>query len=550
VVRTLYAYISLDLARITAMALAAFTLVMTVFGVAEPLREQGLSGPQVLSLFGFTVPIMLSLTLPIAALFAATFVYGRLSQSNELLAARASGISPVTLLKPALVLGGLVTVLSLVLSNYVTPTMASRAGRFVMANVEGIAYKQLSTRNYWKDRAGHIVHASEVHPEKRSIRGVVAADVRDPDSVTLLIAPEARMAFTREEGESYATFHLRGAAIARGASYDLIQVGETSVQSLSLPNMAREKPAWYSWSQLRRVLEDPGLHSEIHRQLVGIRRQICRERLSGRIIRAINRGGTYVLTDGVYDYEVSAGGAELRSRGGVRLSSKLGEDDVLMRVRVVRTRRGRDTFRKTISSDSASILADTPDEDLGLTPGGERLSRHMQVSVELAGHVTVEAGAEGTRAEPARHREWGVTGLKIPEDILEEVENIDLKEIYRDPKAYIMNAAMLTALPERVAIARGKVKAEMHGRIAYGLSCCLLVALGAALGLVFRGGHLLSAFALSVIPAALVIVLMVMGQEMVANPDANPALGLGAIWSGLVLVLVANLFVYARLTRR
>ena len=48
------------------LALVAFTLVMTVFAVIEPMRKQGLTGQQVLSLFGYTIPIMLTLTMPIA----------------------------------------------------------------------------------------------------------------------------------------------------------------------------------------------------------------------------------------------------------------------------------------------------------------------------------------------------------------------------------------------------------------------------------------------------------------------------------------------------
>ena len=149
--KTLYVYISRDLARVTLMGLIAFTLVMTVFGVAEPLREQGLSGLQVLRLFVFTVPVMLSLTLPIAALFGATIVYGRFSQNNELLAAKASGVSAIHILRPALALGLVVTLLSLVMSDYVTPAMAARGEKFVLANVEGFALQQLRKMNYVRE---------------------------------------------------------------------------------------------------------------------------------------------------------------------------------------------------------------------------------------------------------------------------------------------------------------------------------------------------------------------------------------------------------------
>ena len=77
-----------------------------------------------------------------------------------------------------------------------------------------------------------------------------------------------------------------------------------------------------------------------------------------------------------------------------------------------------------------------------------------------------------------------------------------------------------------------------------------MVALGAALGVIFRGGQLISAFALSVAPATVIIVLILMGKEMVRNPDSSFEWGLVSIWAGLVVLLVANVFVYGRLVRR
>ncbi|HDY65422.1 MAG TPA: hypothetical protein ENH84_04210, partial [Phycisphaerae bacterium] len=74
--RTIHGYLSRELLRVTALAMVAFTLVMTVFAIMEPLRKQGLATGQVASLFIFTLPVMLSLTLPFAALFATAIVYG------------------------------------------------------------------------------------------------------------------------------------------------------------------------------------------------------------------------------------------------------------------------------------------------------------------------------------------------------------------------------------------------------------------------------------------------------------------------------------------
>lgn len=121
--RTLHGFLIRDLLRVTLLALVAFTLVMTVFAIIEPLRKQGLAPGQAVQLFLFTIPVTLSLTMPFSALFATSIVYGRFSQEREMLACRASGLSHMTVLQPALVLAVGVSVLTLVLTNFVAPQM-------------------------------------------------------------------------------------------------------------------------------------------------------------------------------------------------------------------------------------------------------------------------------------------------------------------------------------------------------------------------------------------------------------------------------------------
>ncbi len=97
---------------------------------------------------------------------------------------------------------------------------------------------------------------------------------------------------------------------------------------------------------------------------------------------------------------------------------------------------------------------------------------------------------------------------------------------------------------------RAEIVAEMNGRMAYSLSCFLLVAMGAALGVIFRGGQFISAFALSAMPATLMIVMVLMGKEMMTNKDVNPMWGYVSIWGGLVALLVANACLYVHLLRK
>ena len=126
--KTLHSYLLKDLLKVSLLSLVAITLLMSVLVIIQPLRKLGLAGEQLLQLFLYTIPVMLSLTRPIATLFAGTLVYGRFSQDNELLAAKASGISALSLLRPALGMGVVVTLLSLAMINVVAPRLSNLAG--------------------------------------------------------------------------------------------------------------------------------------------------------------------------------------------------------------------------------------------------------------------------------------------------------------------------------------------------------------------------------------------------------------------------------------
>jgi hypothetical protein len=102
------------------------------------------------------------------------------------------------------------------------------------------------------------------------------------------------------------------------------------------------------------------------------------------------------------------------------------------------------------------------------------------------------------------------------------------------------------------------VVSELHARMSFALSCLILVMVGCALGMMFRSGNFLSAFAVSVIPALMCIALIVTGQHTAENvpsplpPNWHNSLELGKalIWSGNAIVLVIAVVLLGRLQRR
>src|SRR5437588_12320565 len=91
--RTLFWYLFKDLMRIFFMASGALAGIMSFGGLLRPLTHQGLDAGQVGKVLSYFMPAMTAYSLPVAALFATTVVYGRLSAANELTACRAGGLT-------------------------------------------------------------------------------------------------------------------------------------------------------------------------------------------------------------------------------------------------------------------------------------------------------------------------------------------------------------------------------------------------------------------------------------------------------------------------
>src|SRR3954453_23387140 len=132
--RTLFRYIFKDLVRIFLLTSGALAGIMSFGGLLRPLTEHGLDAGQAAKMLSFFMPAMSTYSLPIAALFATTVVYGRLAADNELVACRAAGLSYWSLLMPGLVLGLLVAIVSLLFLCFVVPVFTLKVEQVIYSN--------------------------------------------------------------------------------------------------------------------------------------------------------------------------------------------------------------------------------------------------------------------------------------------------------------------------------------------------------------------------------------------------------------------------------
>lgn len=551
--KTIHGYLGRDLARVTLLGLVAFTLVMTVFAIMEPLRKQGLASGQVASLFLYTLPVMFSLTLPFAALLASSIVYGRFAQDRELTACRASGIGTLTLLQPAILLGLCVTVVSLVLTNFVAPEMARKAELAVIRNIKRIVAHKIQKEGYveFGKQSEFVVHAHNAEIDKDRdalyLTGVLfgrydftrrAGGGMLPE-LQVLVASSALLKTHRDEetGDYFASIYLTEPVgpIANRPGRQ-VQMRDIPLQNFQLDNPSEDKAEFYDWPTMIQTLADPTRHKEIQRSMEETRRVIRHHRLLKRIEQTLAAGNAFTRLEATGGRRLTIRAPEMTVTGSeATLAAKDLPDGTVQPVEVTVGSPGQ--AKRYTARRGKLIIRYQP------------VWRKSQLTLELSNPLS-DSAENPTEAARKETLSWGQ--IDLPPD--PQLDNAPLRELYRHPERFTDDARLQQRVENvrksRPPKIKGEIIAEMHSRIAYGLSAVLLVTLGAALGLIFRGGQLLVAFTIAVIPAALVIILILMGKKIISNPDSSDFAGITVIWGSLLALLVVNGAIYWKLARR
>ena len=106
---------------VTLSGLTAALLVGNIIKFAELVIAKGVSLVDVLRLLIYLLPSLTSFTIPMACLVSMVLAFGRLSSDYELIAMRASGVAPIRLVTPMLMVALLLSSGVLVLNDRIIP---------------------------------------------------------------------------------------------------------------------------------------------------------------------------------------------------------------------------------------------------------------------------------------------------------------------------------------------------------------------------------------------------------------------------------------------
>ncbi|AGA26559.1 LptF/LptG family permease [Singulisphaera acidiphila] len=136
-------YVMGEVLRAFALALLTVTSIIVLFMVMIEASNMGLSPSEIVHLLPYMVPGSLLYTIPVSLLFAVTVVYGRLASDNEIVAVKTAGLSTMFVLRPAIILGTILSIILLYLSYSPIPIANHKAKMIVLADMEDTFYKVL-----------------------------------------------------------------------------------------------------------------------------------------------------------------------------------------------------------------------------------------------------------------------------------------------------------------------------------------------------------------------------------------------------------------------
>ena len=191
--KTLFWYLFRDLVRIFFLSAIVIAGIMSFGGLLRPLTHLGLDAWRVGQMWLYLMPAMMTYSMPIAAVFATSMVYGRLSADNELTACRAAGMSYKSVATPGLVLGMVAAITSLLFLSYVVPFFFLQAEKVGYANVARLIAANIErTHSFTIQRGKPTIFAQDAflppnHDDAKEqvlvlTRPAIIEFTRDPDN--------------------------------------------------------------------------------------------------------------------------------------------------------------------------------------------------------------------------------------------------------------------------------------------------------------------------------------------------------------------------------
>ena len=202
--RTLTGYIVSEILPPFLLGLSAFTIILLIARIlklVELVVTRGVPFLEIGKLFALILPTFLEMTVPMALLLGIFLGLGRLSSDHELLALKASGISPIQVLLPIGTVALFISLITLLLTTMVRPAANLALKRELFNIAKNRVGTALREKVFNDDFPQILIYVEEVIPPGDASQGVLIVDRRNPAREDVIFAKVA-LILSDEESKS------------------------------------------------------------------------------------------------------------------------------------------------------------------------------------------------------------------------------------------------------------------------------------------------------------------------------------------------------------
>ncbi|MBI3059993.1 MAG: LPS export ABC transporter permease LptF [Deltaproteobacteria bacterium] len=202
--RTLTGYIVSEILPPFLLGLSAFTIILLIARIlklVELVVTRGVPFLQIGKLFALILPTFLEMTVPMALLLGIFLGLGRLSSDHEILALKASGISPIQVLLPIGTVALFISLITLLLTTMVRPAANLALKRELFNIAKNRVGTALREKVFNDDFPQILIYVEEVIPPGDTSQGVLIVDRRNSAREDVIFAKVA-LILSDEESKS------------------------------------------------------------------------------------------------------------------------------------------------------------------------------------------------------------------------------------------------------------------------------------------------------------------------------------------------------------
>jgi hypothetical protein len=337
--------------------------------------------------------------------------------------------------------------------------------------------------------------------------------------------------FDRNSETPRVTVDLQGVRTFDASRRQYYDLAHQVLGPFDVPMPMRRKTKFENLTKLIHFQRHPETSPEIEDRLFSVHRDLMGYYLQQESVDRLVKDGVFRLSGPGVRYEISAE------------HYAVDPDDGRTTMRDVKVVEEGDVGKLIMTAQSATLdLRSALDKNRPL------------VMVDLIGNVEISrSGGKG-----------GARTVRKPRETLKPMEYMDQPGLVErlnhfDAKSFLAGTP-IPGLPkkqfrqcgrfwQRLETFRAEVLGEIHFRGSYAMTPIAVILLGAILGILIRGGQVLTAFGISCVPSLFVVLSSIVGRNLADRP-AYSHISLFVMWGGTAFIYLATAFVAFKVLKR